>query len=371
MDFKQYLRWMLISILMALGFIAAANALIDPFGILQNSHFKEAIGSRLAKAQQLRSGTWDVILLGNSRVEVGLDPQHPGWRGARVYNAGLPGAVFDEIDRAARLTFGAHPPRRIVLCVDLSDFDARRTEPEEDSLTLLNPSLNCVDYRLGTLISINAVEKSIATIKNRLENRPAGDWRLGEMDEPLVNHGAADWALTNYYDFSGAEGATAGLYLDSHRMQKLEKLLDDASARGIKIDLVILPTHVIFFQRLILAGKWDLYAQWLTELTKIVDRQNQQFPNDPAALWDFSEYSRFTTEPYPRGGQTHTDMRWYWDPGHFKKELGDLVLDRLTNSPAPAGEDISNFGVRLDRQNLQQFLTQLWGSVNKGGHAPS
>jgi hypothetical protein len=358
MKHTQYLRALLAIILIALGCIATFNAIVDPFdlyhrGDLQRDRFKDAIGSRLAKAEQVRRGGWDVILLGNSRVEVGLDPQHPGWGGAKVYNAGMPGAVFDETERMARLSFEKNPPRRIVLCVDLSDFDARRTEPEEDSLTLLNASLNRVDYRLGTLISINGLRKSIATLKNRCSDRPAGDWRLGQFDGTLANHGAADWGMANYYDFSGAEGATAGLYLDSGRMERLENLLDDASARGIKVDLVVLPAHVIFFQRVVLAGKWQLYIDWLTDLTGRVDRHDQRFPDQAVTFWDFSSYSKYTTGPYP------DNARWYWDPGHFKKELGDRVIDRLTGYPAPAGEDLSNFGVQLDSKNLKQFIEEL------------
>ncbi len=127
--YLKYLRGMMGGILIALVFVAGANAMIDPFGIYRSngSPFRDGIGGRLGKAQRLAAQRWDVILLGNSRVEVGLDPEHPGWRGARVFNAGLPGAVFDEFDRAARLAIAGHPPRRIVLCVDLSDFDARRS----------------------------------------------------------------------------------------------------------------------------------------------------------------------------------------------------------------------------------------------------
>jgi len=271
----------------------------------------------------------------------------------------LPGAIFDEIDRAARLTFHDHAPRRFVLCLDLSDFDSRRTAPDDDLLTRLNPSLNPVEYRLASLLSMNAAEKSAGTLKNLLNNRPATDWRMGQMDDPLTTRGRADWELVNFYDFAGAEGATAGLTISQSRMRKLADLLDDASRNGVQVDLVELPTHVIFFQRLVLAGKWDLYVRWIADLTDIADRHNRRFPDNPVKFFDFCSYSRYTTEPFPQLGQTITDMRWYWDPGHFKNALGDLVIDRLTGHAAPPGEEVSDFGVILDSRNVGQFLAKL------------
>jgi len=38
-------------------------------------------------------------------------------------------------------------------------------------------------------------------------------------------------------------------------------------------------------------------------------------------------------------------MRWYWEAGHFKKQLGDLVLDRILGEALPA--EASDFGIDL------------------------
>ncbi len=365
MSYRRYLLWMIGLGGFALLGVAALNLLVDPFDIYrlvgseEYSHFKEGIGMRMAKVEQLRARPWDVVLLGNSRVEVGLDPQSPAWGGARVYNAGLPGAIFDEIDTEARIAFGNSSLKRIVLCVDLGDFDAERTLPDDDQLTLLNPSLNRMDYRLASLLSINAVAKSLGTLKNSSHHHPAMDWRQGEMDTPLVTHGWADWTLTGYYDFGGAEAASANLRISPSRLAGLEKLLEDACGRGIRVDLVELPTHVTFFERYRLAGKWDVYTQWVREMAEIADRCSRRFPECPVKFWDFFSYSRYTTEMIPGLGTTVTKMRWYWDGGHFKRELGDLVIDRLNDWPAPPGEDVSDFGVVLDSKNVGAFLEKL------------
>ena len=45
-----------------------------------------------------------------------------------------------------------------------------------------------------------------------------------------------------------------------------------------------------------------------------------------AELWDFSGFSPYADEAVPLPGDTHSEMRWYWEAGHFKKSLGDRLL---------------------------------------------
>ena len=42
-------------------------------------------------------------------------------------------------------------------------------------------------------------------------------------------------------------------------------------------------------------------------------------------LWDFTGFSPYTAEQVPRPGDTRTELQWYWEAGHFKKSLGDLL----------------------------------------------
>jgi hypothetical protein len=49
-------------------------------------------------------------------------------------------------------------------------------------------------------------------------------------------------------------------------------------------------------------------------------------------------------------------MRWHWEPGHFKKELGDLVLDRILDVPAPADTPVEDFGIKLTPANIESHL---------------
>ena len=52
-------------------------------------------------------------------------------------------------------------------------------------------------------------------------------------------------------------------------------------------------------------------------------------------------------------------MRWYWESSHFKKELGDLVLDRLFNYHEPGRNVPEDFGVPITAENIEVHLAQL------------
>jgi hypothetical protein len=49
-------------------------------------------------------------------------------------------------------------------------------------------------------------------------------------------------------------------------------------------------------------------------------------------------------------------MRFYWDASHFKREVGDYVLDRVFGSSSPGRTVPPDFGVELNLQTIDQAL---------------
>ena len=50
-------------------------------------------------------------------------------------------------------------------------------------------------------------------------------------------------------------------------------------------------------------------------------------------------------------------MQWYWEAGHYKREMGELMLARMLgdgSGPAPAA-----FGMKLDGRNIESHLTAI------------
>jgi hypothetical protein len=50
-------------------------------------------------------------------------------------------------------------------------------------------------------------------------------------------------------------------------------------------------------------------------------------------------------------------MRWYREGSHFTQATGNLVLDRILVTPG--AQDPKGFGIRLDRDNVEQVLAAV------------
>ena len=109
--------------------------------------------------------------------------------------------------------------------------------------------------------------------------------------------------------------------------------------------MLIYPYHVhslILFER---SGLWPAFEAWKTELVKMIT------VSDTAVLWDFSGPSSYSLEPVPPAGNLRQAMHWYWEAGHFKKSLGDILLEQMFNHPAD-GSRPNKVGIRLTADNL-------------------
>jgi len=50
-------------------------------------------------------------------------------------------------------------------------------------------------------------------------------------------------------------------------------------------------------------------------------------------------------------------MRWYWETVHYKRELGDLILDRMLRNVRSS--EWPDFGMRLEPDNIEAHLAAL------------
>ena len=54
------------------------------------------------------------------------------------------------------------------------------------------------------------------------------------------------------------------------------------------------------------------------------------------------EYDPYTTETVPPAGDKTTRLRWFWEPTHFQRALGDVMLHRVfQGTPADFGAPLT------------------------------
>jgi hypothetical protein len=64
-------------------------------------------------------------------------------------------------------------------------------------------------------------------------------------------------------------------------------------------------------------------------------------------------------EAVPALGDKETMMLWFWESSHYRKELGDLVLDRVLNYSDPNRRIADDFGVLLTSENVEKHLASI------------
>ena len=393
---QAYVRLFFISTLIAIVLGAAANFLIDPYGLhrfIDRDGFnrkkpKSGVNGQLVKPYNVQVVRPRTLVLGNSRVEVGIDPQSMLWPATArpVYNMALPASDISAAVRSLQHVLSVAKPEMVVVGIDFFDFlvddrqnaaqTRRPIEPTEfDKRLLVNadgsrndlyPLQRIKDFA-SALFSLNALADSVQTIALQMRNdqqdltsrgfNPMREYqRFVRVDGHHTLFRQVDTTyLTNYMRSPKAiyrAGSSTSTELDH-----LRQLIRMSRAAGIRLILYIHPYHAHMLESYRIAGLWPLFEEWKRAVVRIVDEDAAAWPGAaPVDLWDFSGYNEITTERVPAVGERGKAMQWYWEAGHYKREVGELVLARMLADTRSGGHAPSGFGIKLNRQNLEPHL---------------
>ena len=128
---KRYQTFFLLLILgMAIGGFAL-NTTVNPWRVTPTPWTSEKLEpyraieiswNRTSKAGLVRSGNWDAAMFGSSRVDIGLDPQHPVFDGMQCANLGLNAGLLVENHAMFRYFIERQTPRLVILAIDAGDL---------------------------------------------------------------------------------------------------------------------------------------------------------------------------------------------------------------------------------------------------------
>lgn len=372
---KRYLStWFLATALMLLA-VAAINLAVDPYGIFRlvdqpgfNS-IKPAAASHgaMSKAYQVLRVQPKTLILGNSRAEVGLDPNHPAWpQNARpVYNAALPGTGTATSLRylqhvlAAAAGDPAKQPTLVLWGVDFMDFltDPSKPTPERntnadnaETMRLLTaPAATHMrqqmrDYAESTL-TLGALVDSITTLANQRNPYSVDLTQQGfnpMRDYLKITADEGYWAVFRQkelmYDKSFArfpKGIFDASGNTSKHWQDLRDIMRLCRQHGIELRLFTYPYHAHMLDTFERTGHTPGLELWKRALAKTLADEAVRSAQPAVALWDFATRNAITVEAVPPKGDRKSSMRWYWEAGHFKSELGGVMLEKFFGSPFP------------------------------------
>lgn len=364
---KLYRRFNLIffpATLVSLLGVGLVNYAIDPFDVMNGpnidgfNHLKPEQFSyvRLFKAIAVTRIRPKTVLLGSSRVDLGLDPQHPALSAAQPsYNLALVGPNMYEVRRYFEHALENQPDiEQVVLGIDFFMFNERKeNSPDFDEGRLNRRTIGIKDSIRSTL-SFNAVKSSVETIESSISSNAY--FLYNEQGMRYV-YDDVDLSMQDKFDQMTAQlldGVYEDFQLSPDYLSDLQAIVDLCREHNIDLKVFISPIHATLLDAVKEAGFWSEYETWKREVVQITP------------VWDFSGYNSITTEPI------RDDMRHYWDSSHYRKEVGDLILNRLfqhQNHTVPP-----DFGALVTAQTIESHIVRgrversLWRQAHRHRH---
>lgn len=372
--FLRFLSW-IAGVVSAGVFLSLALVVaIDPYriyGLLdvpgfnhvkpRPERFQEQI--KLTGARMLDA---NALIMGNSRAEIGFNPEYPFFseHGLAAYNLAVPGTKIQTPGRQLDYLYGVgHKPAVIILGLDFLDF---LVDPASSTIASApEKTRNQVDelrWQFDAAFSLSSVSDAITTlgIQRRADAKTISDKGFNPLLEytkyardegyySLFQQRAAEYAKSFSRMPRSLVKADSG---SSQELNVLRKILAKASDHQTELHLIIYPYHAQMLALFEQAGLWSAFDQWKIMLVHEVAAAKRLRSNARITVWDFSGYSTVQCESIPGKTNKEQTTKWYWEAGHFKQELGNLMLARIFDD-APAQPTGFGIVVPLTSSTLQ------------------
>lgn len=364
--FKSYLAALVLLLLTGAVAVCAFVAIIDPYGlygVVRRDNFNAVkpgltrYQSQIKQEHALRLRP-QFIILGNSRAEIGFDPRAGAFsaQGGAGYNLAIPGTGLATSARQfAQLAQAGVKPRTVIVGMEFIDFlNPAVVQPARPVTAAAPPAQGRAYWRFDTLFSLASLRDAVHTL--RIQHDGEAATLSADGYNPLLEYGAyvRQDGYRKLFTQRAQENAaslqkksTRGLATED--FPALRAFLLAMAARQADIRLVIYPYHAQLLAMFEAAGLWPLFEEWKAQLVREVAAVRRQYPTAQVTLADFSGYGVYNCERIPAAGVRGAATRWYWEAGHFKKALGDIVLQRVMQ---PNTLEDGQFGMVLDGASL-------------------
>jgi hypothetical protein len=377
----SYLCILVGTVLLILALTVTCNVLVDPYRmsgvtLLQRwAGLKPRFGDNhvLGKPFVIRQRQPRALILGTSRENHALDPNHPAWpAGARTYNLAMDAANMADLERLFEHARHVSALEEVVIALDfLNMFDAATHGADNfDASLLVNDAHSAVATWFNAaryFASWPMLRDSVHTLREQDPARNEFETD-GRRNGVVFERAAGRFGQHHMFEFSERRYLSARLPLPPAQryvprdaagptLRHLARLLDRAADAHIRVHLYVTPVHARQLEVYRTLGLWDALEQWKRSLRNTALGHELRRTSSGFELWDFADYSSLTTEPVPEAGNLQARMQWYWESSHYKKSLGDQVLNRIFGIASASVP--GDFGVRLDRQSDAEFEQHL------------
>lgn len=385
----RFVRALLLTFISLVAITGVINYVVDPYDTYQTfdiegiNSSKPAIytNNSAAKAQLIKRIKPVSLVLGNSRSEVGINPQSKYWS-----NAGYPRFNFSQASTEMQdvLSFlkyanSVQKVSHLLITTDFLMFKAERITSKRKK----RRRKNMIEHfysdspvsvgKFRSLFSLDALKASLYTLgiqkgdkDYRYMRNGMRSYRILEKEQMRNGHNrmfdkSEDYFVQNKF----YKKPDNGLYLKASKngvspgLEALKEIIDIGIRNDIQITFIISPVHVRMLEMIAKNKNWQEFENWKRAVTRIIHEANQNRPAEKHyVLWDFSGYNTITTEAVPKHGDTATKMKWYWEASHYKEETGDLMLMKIFGHKLPSTVP-DDFGVKLTNNNIERHIDKI------------
>ena len=353
--------------------VAALNVAVDPFFVFGTpliggfNEYKPATQGRefLAKAALVMRAHPRTLLVGASKVQVGLDPELPLWptEDRPVFNAGIPGGLSPATVRVLTDVLQIAPVHRALVVLEFVDM----LEPpglDNSDAPFRTTGWARARELLDAALTRDALEASVRTLSDQWTDLPSGLRPNGQMYDGVFRGPTESEGPGTVFGQKMASNADRVVGLRARLMAKpgvaiaqletVRKLIAICREKGIALDLALPPVHAEFLRLLDLAGLWPRYLAMRTALADTVAQEG----GGHVHLWNFMGFNPYSTEPVPQLGKRAPALRWFWEPNHFRPELGQMMLETILRGREGVGDLLTPENVAADNQRQTEALNR-------------
>lgn len=346
------------------GTVGALNYVVDPYlthqwdtpSIQALRPVRERLGA-WAKTYALARYRPEVVYVGNSRTEVGL-PAHPSLFGGRtVFNAALSGATMGDAGMMAQHAAQVSRLHTLVWGLDAPSFTLEAGNTELDATLLADGSAYLARRALLNVkraVSVDMSQDSWRVLSGSQQAVCRSSLAfMGQRDTACLAHRFAEKGGTAAAVQPRLEEFVRGTGPHADALKVFQTRLAELCGQSTRVRLYVNPTHALMQDALYWSGKWSAMEAWLQALASAADRRRAA--GCDITLHDFSGFNSVTTEAVPQASG-RKDMAYYWEPSHYRDNVGRMILSRILGDGAAVPAD---FGVELTAARLPAHLAQV------------
>lgn len=361
--FAKFLRWFWLLLGVYCAITAILSLTVDPWRINNTRLSLDFLDPsreisntvRVGKAALANKSDWETVILGSSRIEIGLDPKHPAFEGKRTVNLAMAAANLYETVPAGNYILDRNPKlKTLILGIEAgdlhNDFDSRKyTRFYQSPFADNNRS---IERGINQIIGGRTLADSIATIQRHLKGTRPKRNQFGQWLQP--NHPAN---LRKYVESTFQMGFESSDDAWALRPQKLRDqkagllagFIRRVRESGIKMHLVVSPQHALkqihptLDEPTGICWEHDLLA--LAEICKEANAAPINGP--PVSLWSFLAFNEYTSRILPRPEDKSQQMGGWFDLGHAQPGLGEKVIETVFSTQPVTDPSGTAYGINL------------------------